>query len=373
MTVKKGVFTHFSGKLIIIYPMKTAIVILAGGNGTRLWPVSRDKKPKQFHSIIDSKSLIRNVFERYLTQYKVDDIFISTNLQLLDLVRQELPEVLLTNYIIEPVKRDRTAAFGLISLNLQEKGYETVLIGACDEYIGNPEEYLRVLKLAEEINAEHPNQLLQVGMNPTFASIAYGYIEMGEPVARFGKDIVFSVASFKEKPDLKTAEKFINDWRYLWNSGWFIFNPDFMVNTYEKLAPETLEILRNCYKMPVESKEFETEYSKCAAEAFDIAIVEKMENKLVLPASVGWSDIGSWKGVKDILSGLNPDSNVFQGDVSAIDSCGNLVVSKTKRKIALIGLKNIAIIDTEDCLFVSDLNLSENLKSVLKDIDDKYK
>lgn len=354
--------------------MKTALVILAGGNGTRLWPLSTNKVPKQFSAIVNEKTLLRNAYERVAQQYDNNDIFISTNTSFFDLVKEELPEIKKENYILEPKKMDRTAAFGLITLILKDRGYDTVILVACDEYIENLNEFLRVLKVAEEVNQNHPTKLLLVGMNPNYPATGYGYIEMGEPVARIGKDIIFSVQSFKEKPDQKTAEQFVSDWKYLWNSGWFMFNPDFLIEKYKELVPETYRHLEKCYKLDPKSEEFLLEFSQCEAITFDIAIVEKLKDVIVLPASVGWSDVGSWKAVKDILTDHNYSENAFQANVIALETEGSLVYSKDKKKlITLLGVKDIVVVDTGDVLLVTTIEKSESVKKVVAEVNEDLK
>jgi mannose-1-phosphate guanylyltransferase len=353
--------------------MKTAVVILAGGTGTRLWPLSTNKVPKQFTSILDDKTLIRNTYERLTPQYDNNDIFLSVNIASEERIREQLPEIPQSNYIIEPKKMDRTAAFGLITFIVNSKGYDTVILIPCDDYIGNVEEFLRVLKTTEEVNEKYPQNLLLVGMNPYFPSTGYGYIEMGNPTARFNKDIVFAVQSFKEKPDKKTAEQFISDWRYLWNSGWFIYNTEYLLGKYKDLVPDTYLHLQNCYKLDPKSAEFLEEFSKCEAITFDIAITEKLQDVLVLPASVDWSDIGSWKLVKDIKSN-NDKENVFIGNTDSIDTENTLVYATNKKKhIALLGVKDLVIVDTDDVLMITTLDKCQDVKKLVERAPDELK
>ncbi len=354
--------------------MKTAIVINAGGNGTRLWPVSREIFPKQFAKLISNKSLIRNTFERVARQYNINDIYISTNQNFRDLTINELPELDPENIFVEPKRMDTAPAIGLATFKLKGLGYDTVINIASDHNIANVEEFLRVLKIAEEVNSKYSDHLLLIGMNPNFASTGYGYIEMGEPVDRFSREIVFSVSSFKEKPYKELAERFVSDWRYLWNAGYFIYNPDFLLSKYKEFIPNTYDALKECIKYDPNSEEFLKYYSKCDLIAFDYAINEKLKEILVMPASVGWSDIGSWKSIRDIISGNDAEKNICLGNVIDLDSEGVIAYSKDKSKtITILGLKDIIIVDNGDALLVANINRSEDIKKLLEKVPDNLK
>lgn len=354
--------------------MKTAVVILAGGSGTRLWPLSRNKAPKQFTALVNDKSLIRNTYERVVNDFGKENIFISTGLNFIDYVSKEIPEVDKDHLIVEPKRMDTAGTFGLISLKLKELGYTTVINLASDHYIGNVEEFVRVLKLAEEVNKSNPNNLLAIGLSPSYPATGYGYIEMGSPVGRFGKDIVFSVQSFTEKPDRETAQKFIEDWKYLWNANWFVFSPDYMIEQYKLHLNATLSHLENCYNLEFNSEKFLEEYSQCDKTSFEFGIVEKLKDILVIPASVGWSDIGFWKSVHEIITGHRKTKNVFVGNVISEDTKGTLVYSTDKKKlISVLGVKDLVVVDTGDALLVTTIDKSQDVKKIVEQLPEELK
>jgi mannose-1-phosphate guanylyltransferase len=354
--------------------MKTAIVINAGGTGTRLWPLSTKEFPKQFVSLVNDKSLLRNTFDPISRQYDVNDIYITTTTKFKDIVLKELPEFNPDNLILEPKKMDTAPAIGLMTFKLHEKGYDTVISLACDHNIIDTDEFLRILKVAEEVNQKHHDKLLLIGMSPNYAATGFGYIEMGAPIDRFNKDLVFNVDSFKEKPDKKTAERFLADWKYLWNASYFIFNPQFLLNQYEQFAKKTYESLSKCFNLDAESPEFLELFSQCEPIAFDYAIVEKLKDIIVLPASVGWSDIGSWKAVREIITDYDIEQNVFSANVLDVDSKGTVVFSKNKKKtIAVLGLEDVVIIDSDDVLLVTTIERCEEVKKLVEKAPDNLK
>lgn len=354
--------------------MKTAIVINAGGSGTRLWPVSREHYPKQFAQLINEKSLLRNTYERVAQQYDSRDIFVTTNVKFKELTLQELPEISPENLILEPKKMDTAPAIGLMTFRLKSRGYDTIISLHSDHNIADVTEFLRILKLSEEISEKYRDHLLLIGMNPSYPATGYGYIEMGDPIDRFSREIVFSVNSFKEKPYKELAEKFVSDWRYLWNAGYFIYRPDFLLDKYKELQPEMYELLKQCSAYDSESPEFLEIFSQCEPIAFDYAISEKLHETLVLPASVGWSDIGSWRTIRDIITNNNPEANVLLADVVQRDIEGVLAYSKNpKKKIALLGLKDIVVIDTEETLLVASIQKVEEIKKLIDEIPDNLR
>jgi len=354
--------------------MKTAVVILAGGTGTRLWPLSTKKNPKQFVNLVNEKSLLRNTFDRAIQIFDTKDIYVATSTKFYDEILKEIPELKSENIILEPKKMDTAPSIALITFKLNSFGYDTVISLACDHNIEDVDKFLEVLKTGISINQKYPDNLLLIGMNPSFPSTGYGYIEMGEPKDRINGEIVFSVNSFREKPDLKTAEKFVDDWKYLWNSGYFIYNPGFILEQFKKSSPQTYAALKDTYSLDPYSDEFAEAYGACEAISFDYAIIEKLKDILVLPASVGWSDIGSWKTVREILTDNKIKANVFKANVISLDTKGTVVYANNQKKlIAVLGLKDAVIIDTDEVLLVTTIDKSQDVKKMVEMSPDDLK
>lgn len=343
--------------------MRQVVVILAGGSGSRLWPLSTNSKPKQLLKLLSDKSLLRETFERMRLKFEPEDIYISLNITNFEGARTELPELPETNFIVEPAKMDTTAAIGLIAATINQKTPNTaVYIVQCDHFMPNPEELFKIQDTAFATLEKHPDKIIAVGTNPTYAETAFGYIEMGEPVDRVNNQIIFSLASFKEKPDKKTAEQLVRSWKYLWNLGNYAFVAGKMLDEYALHAPKTYDVL---------SKYFGTEdiearkelFLQCDKISIDYGISEKSSNILVIPGELQWMDIANWKTIYEIV-GDKMNANV----VAQVDAKDNLVVSN--KKVALLGVHRVAIVETDEAILVCDLDRAADLKKLVEKLPD---
>ncbi len=353
---------------MILNRMKTAILIAAGGTGTRLWPLSTKKSPKQFVKLLGDKSLLRQTYERFLTDYSVEDIFISTSLRFKDLLRKEVPEIPEENIIYEPISMDTGPAICLATSYLMNKGYGKTVYISCDCQILKVEEFIRLIKIAVAVLEKYPDQIALIGLNPTFPAITLGYIEMSEPVDRIDGEVIFKVNSFKEKPDLETAKDFVDDWKYLWNASYFIFRNDEMLNQFERSANETLELINKALKYDFESIEFQENYSKTFKQAFDYMILEKTKDIIVLPANIGWSDVGTYRTIHE-LNKKDINGNYIEGRVITSDLKNSLVVNRTQKMLAIHGVENIIVVQTENSTLVTTIQNSDELKKLIEKLD----
>jgi mannose-1-phosphate guanylyltransferase len=352
--------------------MKTAVLIAAGGTGTRLWPLSNKKQPKQFVNILGDKTLLRQTFDRMNQDFTAEDIFVSTSLKFEEQLQTDIPEIKRENIIYEPISMDTGPAICLATAYLSDKGYDKTVYISCDHQISNVEQFLRLISIAIQSIDKYPEQIALIGLNPTYASTALGYIEMGDPVDRIEGEMIFKVNSFREKPDLKTAEDFVSDWKYLWNASYFIYRNDLMLEQFKKNAESTYEAVINALKYDFDSKEFEESFSKSFKQAFDYMILEKTKDIIVLPANIGWSDVGTYKTVYEI-SEKDEAANSIQGKVRFNDLSRSLVINKTDKLIAIHGVKDLVVIQTEKATLITSIERSEELKKLIEKLEEEDK
>lgn len=349
-------------------------LILAGGAGTRLWPVSRKNKPKQVQPFIDEKTLLQATYDRVSIGFKKEDIFISTGNDLADKVKEQLPLLNKNNLIVEPVRRGNAPAIGLAALILHERDPKSSLVTIwSDNYIKDVDEYVRILKLLDKILNDNFYKTVLVGVKPTYPETGYGYIKMDSHVTKIGEDEVFRVEKFVEKPDLKTAKKFLQQWDYLWNPGIFSWKTEYLLKLYKEFLPDVykhLEIIQAALGADKEQEVIKKEFGAMPSVEIEQGILEKSDDILVVPASFGWSDIGHWKTVQEMLSD-RIDSNVVKGKYVDIDSFGNLIYSYSHRLIATAGVKNMIIIETDDVILVCPKDRAQDVKKIVKKLEEK--
>lgn len=365
-------YTHFSKMLkFSIKSMKA--LILAGGAGTRLWPVSRKNKPKQVQPFIDEETLLQKTYNRTLEGFKKEDIFISTNKNLVDQIKIQIPDIKENNLIIEPVRRNRAPAIGLAALLLHAQDPKSSLVTIwSDHYIKNIDEYIRVLKLLDKILESNPSKTALVGVKPTYPETGYGYIKMDSQAAKIGEDEIFNVEKFIEKPELDKAKQFIQQWDYLWNPGIFSWKTEHLLNLYKKFLPEIYKHLENIKKAIGTDKEKETiekEFTAMPSVEIEEAILEKTKDILVVPASFDWTDIGHWKTIQEMLAD-GKNGNVIKGKNINIDSSNNLIYSYTGKLIATAGVKNMIIIETDDVVLVCPKDKAQDVKKIVKKLNE---
>lgn len=344
------------------------IVIRAGGTGTRLWPKSRKAMPKQFHQLIGEASLLQQTFERASAIASAEDIFVSTNQEFAHVVQEQLPRLNPDQLIVEPVKRDTGPAIGLESIILEQKFPGEIILGLpADHFVENTEELARVVYFGEAFLKTHPEHIVCVGIRPSSPSTAFGYIQMGEELVREKNVRLFRVAAFKEKPNKETAEEFYNDWRYLWNAAYFMWRPAHILHLIERYAPETFEKLAEIQKdsgTPSYQKTLETVFPTIEPEAIDYMIMEKNDQMVVIPADIGWNDIGDWNVVGDLSDAASSDNHL------SIDAKDVIVVADKKKLVATVGLTNIVIVDTPDALLICDASRTQEVKKLVERMKD---
>ena len=347
--------------------MNITALIMAGGRGERFWPKSRKNLPKQFLSLTDDgKTMIQLTVERILPLVKMEDIYISTNRDYKELVRQQLPEIPEENILCEPVGRNTAPCIGLGAVHMRKKYEDAVMyVLPSDHLIKYTSIFLSTLTDAGEV-AEQGENLVTLGITPDCPETGYGYIKF-LPDQMLGR--AFEVDRFVEKPDLETAKEYVASEQYLWNSGMFIWKVSTILKNLETYLPETYQGLnRIADAIGTEEEELvlEKEFSAFQSESIDYGIMEKAKNIYILSGSFGWDDVGSWLAVGRIKKS-NEFGNVINGNAVTVDT-KNCIIQGGKKLIATVGIEDIIVVDTEDALLICEKDSAGNIKKVLENL-----
>lgn len=347
--------------------MKMTALIMAGGRGERFWPKSRKNLPKQFLSLTgDGKTMIQLTVSRISSLVKMEDIFISTNKDYKDLVMEQLPEIPVENIICEPVGRNTAPCIGLGAVHIAKKYDDSIMfVLASDHLIKYNSMFTNTLKDAAEIAEENTN-LVTLGITPDYPETGYGYIKFN-PNERTGR--AFSVERFVEKPSLEVAKEYLAAEEYLWNSGMFVWKVSSILQKMKEFMPEVHQSLMNIQaSIGTENEEIvlEKEFYNMPAISIDYGIMEKSDNIYTLPGTFGWDDVGSWLAVERIKRS-NEYGNVVNGNVITIDS-RNCIIEADKKLIALIGIKDLIVVDTEDATLICSKDSSGDIKKILENL-----
>ena len=346
-------------------------VILSGGSGTRLWPLSRESYPKQFLALDSrtNKTLLQKTYERLLGLEGLENPILICNENHRFIVAEQFREINTDPQaiILEPVGRNTAPAIAVAALQAISLGKDPLLlILAADHLIENIIEFQRVIQSAK-VYAEQ-GRLVTFGIVPTCAETGYGYIEAKELNDDEDQIDGLEINKFIEKPNQEIAEKLIKDSRYTWNSGMFLFKASSIISELEKFSPEIINYCKIAIEKDVEDLDFlrlETEsFKKCPKISLDIAVMEKTKLGTVLPLNAGWSDIGSWKSLWDI-SQKNKDGNYINGKIIA-EKSRNCYLESEQRLIVGIGIENLIVVDTNYAKLVTTKDLSQNIGNIIK-------
>ena len=339
-------------------------VILAGGVGSRLWPVSRTNAPKQFQKFTSEDTLIQETFKRLQSCVDKENIWIVATENYRELIKKQLPNIKEGNIIIEPAMRNTAAAIGYATLEIMKTDPEAIV--ACspsDHYVGKPSIFSQAFAKIFDFVSQNPNFIGTIGINPTEPNTGYGYIQLGDQLVKDKKMPIFQMAKFVEKPDQATAQEYFESWDYLWNGGYYLYNAQELIKIYERVALATIAGIKKYF----DSRD-EEDYKSIPNEPIDKAISEKIENIAVVPADVDWSDLGNWSTLHDIIK----DRGEEDKNHLAVDTENSLVVS-SDRLIATVGVKDLVIIDTGDAVLVCHREAAQNVKDVVDALKEKKK
>lgn len=344
-------------------------VIMAGGVGSRFWPRSREKSPKQLLEIVGEKTMIQNTVRRLQGFIDEKNIFIVTNKLQKGAIIKQLPTVPVDNIIVEPVGRNTAPCIGLAALfieRLDPKGIMIVL--PADHIIGNEKEFVRVLTVSSQV-AHITSGLVTIGIQPTHPETGYGYIQVkdkSEEVQPVAIDGVFEVKTFAEKPNYSTAQKFLESGDFYWNSGMFVWRVDVILGEMKNNLPELYAQLINVQPSIGTSlfdHNLETVYGMIRGISVDYGIMEKASRVYVVKGDFGWNDLGSWDEVNRISS-KDSDGNAIHGNVVCVNSKNSYVYS-TDRIVATVGIEDLIVINTPDAILICKKGESQNVKQIV--------
>ncbi|MEG0816971.1 mannose-1-phosphate guanylyltransferase [Cetobacterium sp.] len=352
-----------------------AAIIMAGGSGERFWPLSTPQRPKQLLSLFSEKSMIKETLERVTDIVPLENIFISTNVIQADMISKELPEIKKENIILEPLFKDTAAAISYASLIIRERFKSItddiqIVVLASDHIIKNISGFQKAIISALEV-AKNSEVIVTLGVKPNRPETGYGYIEIGENNSNIQINQVYKVKKFREKPNLQTAESYIDSGNFFWNSGIFIFSLKTIFKNLEILMEDYCEILQEIapiLKTEVSGKELANSvypyFLKFEKISIDFGILEYSKNLRVIPVDIGWSDVGSFKALEDILP-FDENQNIIKNTkVVSQDSHNNIIIAEGSI-ISLLGVNNLIIIKNNEHILICDKNKSQDLKKIV--------
>jgi len=347
-------------------------VIMAGGRGTRFWPLSTEDKPKQFLNLFGKRSLLQNTVDRIKEYIPIERNIVVTNADYTDLVKDQLPDLPDENIIGEPVGRNTAPCVAMAATLLKKRDPEaTMIVLPADHFIKNPKKFVSILKTAVN-QANKGENLVTIGIKPSRPETGYGYIQYDvDSTEQVGDHAVNIVKTFTEKPDQFTAEKFIDSGDFLWNSGMFIWKASTILNQMEQHLPEVYsetEALTEKLQTSEQDEAINTFYQNSISISIDYGVMEKASTVYVVPGAFGWNDVGSWKAVYE-LEDKDQNDNVNKAEVSQLlHSHDNYISVNSKKLVALVGVDNLAIVETDNALLICDMNNSQDVKKIVNEL-----
>lgn len=342
------------------------LVIMAGGIGSRFWPMSTPEKPKQFIDVLGcGRTLIQLTVDRFEGICPPENVWVVTSEQYADLVKEQLPNIPESNILREPCRRNTAPCIAYVSWRIKAKDPKAnMVVTPSDHIVMNVKEFQRVITSAMDFTSSS-DAILTLGMKPTRPETGYGYIESDLSASSARNKEIYRVDAFKEKPDLQTAEKYVKKSNFFWNAGIFVWNISTIVNALRIYQPGISQIFENLlpyYNTPQEQEKINEEFPKCDNISVDYAILEKAEEIFVFPANFGWSDLGTW-GSLHTQSKQDLNKNVCIGnDIRLFETKNCLIHATQEKKVVVQGLDGYIVAEKDDTLLICKLSEEQRIK-----------
>jgi len=338
-------------------------VIMAGGVGSRFWPVSTQEYPKQFHDMLGTgESLIQRTFNRINTLIPAENILIATNQRYESLVLEQLPKTTKKQLLLEPVMRNTAPCILYASLKIHNQNKDAVmLVAPSDHWIEDETEFLNNIKTSFEIAAKN-NTLMTLGIQPDAPNTGYGYIQFEESSSDIKK-----VKNFTEKPNLATAKEFIVSGDYLWNAGIFIWSTKSILASFKEHLPNMITVLENAntiYNTDLEADFIKSNYEKCENISIDYGIMERSNNVHILPVDFGWNDLGTWGSLYNKLEKDDQKNAIVGAETIFRDASGNMIRTESGKKVIIQGLNDFIVVEKDGVLLICPRKDEQDIKQI---------
>jgi mannose-1-phosphate guanylyltransferase len=342
---------------------------MAGGSGTRLWPVSRQSRPKQAIELIGNRTMFQHAVDRLSALLSPKQIMVVTARDYIEVLASQVPEIPPENFVVEPMARGTAGAIGLAAVHLRRRDPEaTMAVLTADHYIRDVDQFCRVLSVATQVAGDGP--IVTLGIEPSFPATGFGYIRRRERVREMGGFAIYMVDSFVEKPDATRAAEFLASGLYSWNSGMFIWRISRIMDEFARQMPELyaqLQTIEEYLDTPRQAEVLADIWPQVRKETIDYGVMERAKDVIVIPVDIGWTDIGDWAAIYELHQ---PDKagNVVVGATHVGVDTGTSFIQGGKKLIATIGLEDVIIIDTSDALLICSRARAQDVKLIVEQL-----